>query len=244
MSITTMACDASKLPPHKKIPGGVVINDWAVKTTKGTIYNSHERDETEDKLKIPLPEMLFGHNSLKLHHSSGFTISFQAVPALDLVDKKNDTIKVRMSTEWTRKRPNTEINKVYNPFDWTYTTTYKGEIENGENGSVTVESTNEGIDIERLKRPDPIVFFDEVPLFEDELADNGSATLSVKVRVMPSCFLVLQRFFLRVDGVLCRIHDTRVYHQFGKDYLIRDYTAKEDMWSSVNQVKLVNRRAS
>jgi len=32
-------------------------------------------------------------------------------------------------------------------------------------------------------------------------------------RVMATGFFILMRFFLRVDGVLVRLNDTRVYHQ-------------------------------
>lgn len=32
-------------------------------------------------------------------------------------------------------------------------------------------------------------------------------------RVMPSSFFVLLRFFLRVDGVLIRMNDTRLHHE-------------------------------
>jgi len=35
------------------------------------------------------------------------------------------------------------------------------------------------------------------------------------------------RFFLRVDGVLSRIYDTRLYHEFQTNYLIREYSEKE-----------------
>jgi type 2A phosphatase activator TIP41 len=40
---------------------------------------------------------------------------------------------------------------------------------------------------------------------------------------MPTAFLVLSRFFLRVDGVIVKILDTRVYHQFGTSILIREF---------------------
>jgi type 2A phosphatase activator TIP41 len=43
------------------------------------------------------------------------------------------------------------------------------------------EETSMCIDIEKLKLPEPIYFYDENVLFEDELADNGTATLIVKV---------------------------------------------------------------
>ena len=44
---------------------------------------------------------------------------------------------------------------------------------------------------------------------------------------MASGFLVLQRFFLRVDGVLVRINDTRLYHAAQTDFLLREYTSRE-----------------
>ncbi|KAJ7682356.1 type 2A phosphatase activator TIP41 [Mycena polygramma] len=70
------------------------------------------------------------------------------------------------------------------------------------------------IPLAELTRPDPILFYAEVPLFEDELHDNGASHLLVRIRVMPTCLFILARFTLRVDNVLFRTHDTRVYHSF------------------------------
>lgn len=39
---------------------------------------------------------------------------------------------------------------------------------------------------------------------------------------MESGFYILLRFFLRVDGVLVRMNDTRIYHQVS-DYVITSY---------------------
>jgi type 2A phosphatase activator TIP41 len=72
-------------------------------------------------------------------------------------------------------------------------------------------------------------------LYEDELADNGIALLSVKVRVMPARLLVLSRFFLRLDGVVFRIRDTRVYVEFQTGEVIREYTAREEKYETVRQ---------
>lgn len=52
---------------------------------------------------------------------------------------------------------------------------------------------------------------------------------------MPSSFFILLRFFLRVDGVMVRINDTRVFHDFTKDFVIREFTSKE---CSVKDLKL------
>ncbi|MEQ2316696.1 hypothetical protein AMECASPLE_035228 [Ameca splendens] len=47
-------------------------------------------------------------------------------------------------------------------------------------------------------------------------------------RVMPSSFFLLQRFFLRVDGVLIKINDTRLYYEDGKNYMLREFSTREN----------------
>jgi type 2A phosphatase activator TIP41 len=86
-----------------------------------------------------------------------------------------------------------------------------------------------------LKRPDPILFFDDVILYEDELADNGIAMLSCKIRVMPARLLLLTRFFLRLDDVVFRIRDTRVFVEFATGEVIREYTAREEEYEVVRK---------
>lgn len=119
------------------------------------------------------------------------------------------------------------------PFDWSYSTNYQG-TERSESRSL--EPSNIPIPLELLKRPDPIIFFDEVMLYEDEMADNGITALSCKVRVMPARLLLLCRFFMRLDGVMVRVRDTRVYVEFDKGEVIREYTAREDKYETVRQV--------
>lgn len=46
-------------------------------------------------------------------------------------------------------------------------------------------------------------------------------------RVMPSSFFILLRYFLRIDNVMLRINDTRIYHELGKNYLLREFTSRE-----------------
>lgn len=53
-------------------------------------------------------------------------------------------------------------------------------------------------------------------------------------RVMPSSYFILLRFFLRVDGVLARINDTRLYHEFETSYILREFTSKEAKVSDLN----------
>jgi type 2A phosphatase activator TIP41 len=73
------------------------------------------------------------------------------------------------------------ITDVVKPYDWTYSTKYSGTNASVSDSMQFEVTTEEAIDIEQLKRPDPILFYDENILFEDELADNGTAVLTTKV---------------------------------------------------------------
>ena len=116
------------------------------------------------------------------------------------------------------------------PFDWTFTTPYKGtHVSENEQTGLIETPTNERINMEKLKLPEQISFFEDICLFEDELSDHGTASLSIKIRVMPSSFYILQRFFLRVDGVVIRVYDTRIHHEAANQYMIREYTEKESL---------------
>jgi type 2A phosphatase activator TIP41 len=72
-------------------------------------------------------------------------------------------------------------------------------------------------------------------LYEDELADNGITMLSCKIRVMPARLLLLVRLFMRLDGVLIRIRDTRVFVEFATGEVIREYTAREEKYEVVRK---------
>ncbi|KAL2917844.1 Tap42 interacting protein [Polyrhizophydium stewartii] len=245
---------ATAAPRHRLFADGptkgIAIGDWQIATTKRPICNSAELDRVAEWISIPLPEMLFGNNELVVAHRSGVSVVFNAVEALALVDdtpESADKTKVAASAQWTRTSVKTHgsIHKVVRPYDWTYTTEYCGTVSQrggspeGESQdravAIQMQPSEVGINIQRLIAPEPILFYDELVLFEDELADNGAAVLSLRMRVMPSCFLVLQRFFLRVDNVLLRINDTRVFHEFGSDVLIREYTSREAPYESVKQ---------
>ena len=78
-------------------------------------------------------------------------------------------------------------------YDWTYSTDYKGSLQRfmqskgsrvtltRRDGEVKVEATAERIDYEKLKEREPILWFEDVSLYEDELHDHGISAMSVKV---------------------------------------------------------------
>jgi type 2A phosphatase activator TIP41 len=136
-----------------------------------------------------------------------------------------------------------ELAKEGSSYDWTFTTPYRGtttvrgeDIGGGEGGGEGVNSselnsntnirwkpTEERLDMALLTRRDPIELFDEISLYESELDDHGVSSLSVKIRVTESCWFLLLRFWLCVDGVLIRSRETRLCCDLRRR---RDATAK------------------
>lgn len=132
-----------------------------------------------------------------------------------------------------REKKHEGITEIVKPFDWSYSTDYKGTAKSSTH---IFKPSKSPIPLELLKRPDPILFFDEVMLYEDEMADNGITLLSCKIRVMPARLLLLCRFFMRLDNVLLRIRDTRVYVDFESGEVIREYLEKEEDYDVVRKV--------
>ncbi|KAF2433562.1 TIP41-domain-containing protein [Tothia fuscella] len=213
----------------------VTQSGFKITTRKLPILKAGPIEEMTNKLGIAPPEMIFGDNSVRIEHEkSGWSIDFNAFDALNRVDKTGDSmLKVSYSKEWQKNRVHVheEIKEVIKPFDWSYSTDFKGTTPNPPQ----FQSSNTPIPIALLTRPDPIIFFDELVLYEDELADNGIAMLSCKIRVMPARLLLLTRFFLRLDDVILRIRDTRVFVEFKTGQVIREYTAREEKYETLKQ---------
>ncbi|VTJ75967.1 Hypothetical predicted protein [Marmota monax] len=210
---------------------------WKLTASKTHIMKSADVERLADELHMPsLPEMMFGDNVLRIQHCSGFGIEFNATDALRCVNNYQGILKVACAEEWQESRTEGEHSKeVIKPYDWTYTTDYKGTLL-GESLKLKVVPTTDHIDTEKLKAREQIKFFEEVLLFEDELHDHGVSSLSVKIRVMPSSFFLLLRFFLRIDGVLIRMNDTRLYHEADKTYMLREYTSRESKIANLMHV--------
>lgn len=210
---------------------------WKVTTRKQPILKAEPIEDLSQKIGIPIPEMIFGDNFVSVTHvKSGVAISFNAPDALDRVSKTEEgMLQVAVAEEWKKERSHQEeVKQVVKPFDWSYSTPYKGTTS-GEGAWKESTQAKHPIRTDLLSRPDPILFFDAVDLYEDELADNGIALLSIKVRVMPDRLLLLSRFFLRLDGVIIRIRDTRVYVEHASNIFIRQYTAREGKYDAVQE---------
>ncbi|PNP80233.1 hypothetical protein FNYG_06476 [Fusarium nygamai] len=216
---------------------------FRISTRKLPISKAGTIDALTEKIGIPMPEMIFGENVVGIEHvPSGWSLNFNTPDALDAVDKTDrHMLKVAYARDWESTREGTTqgIKEVVKPYDWSYSTTYTGSIEAS---ALQFAPTDKVIPIELLKRRDPILFFDEVMLYESELDDNGISIFSVKVRVHEKRMLLLCRLFMRLDNVVLRIRDTRVYVDFETDEVIREYSAQEETYENVKRKLLMSGR--
>ena len=91
-------------------------------------------------------------------------------------------------------------------YDWTYQTSYKGTVKNGE----IEPSPAAKIDMDQLKKRETIGWYRDIRLYDDEIDDNGAVSCSVKIRIMPSCIFILVRYYLRVDKGECYVASTLI----------------------------------
>ncbi|KAJ2159642.1 Tap42 interacting protein [Coemansia sp. RSA 552] len=228
-------------PAYERIDSGNVaglrIHGWEITSCRCPILSNAAIERYADELGFNAPEMIFGDNYLRLRHvASGKEMTLRALDALHMVDTGPDSarsVQVSIAEGWSEasRRNRSDITDVIKPFDWTFSTKYRGSAGNG---LVFVPATT-GIDYACLRQREEILFYDENVLFEDDLGDNGTSQLAFKVRVMPSGFFVLQRFFLRVDGVLFRIYDSRIYHRFGSAEVTREFSIRQAPFDDIKR---------
>lgn len=129
-------------------------------------------------LELPhLPDMVFHKNILVISHKTGARLEFNPIDALKLVRNEKLDLKVACSDEWRESRQPADTQEKVKPFDWTFTTEYRGTV----NEKFAVETTDQKIDMAKLMKREPIYFYHDLTLFEDELHDHGISVLSVKV---------------------------------------------------------------
>ncbi|MES1909913.1 MAG: hypothetical protein MHM6MM_002596 [Cercozoa sp. M6MM] len=201
---------------------GIRIGGWEVSAVQGThIANETVRDELERQLALPeLPEMLHDRHEVILTHGDKFSATLNTLHCLQSLPKEAG-VQVAAAREWQ------EANSGYEQarqFDWTYSTHSHGDVRG------TPCDQEGSIDTQLLMRRDPILWSTDVILFEDELHDCGVSQVRVRARVMPTCFLVLMRSFVRADNVVVRLRDTRFFHVFGSDTVVQDMQYRECKW--------------
>ena len=82
-----------------------------------------------------------------------------------------------------------------------------------------------------------VLNYNQIHFFEDELGDIGFSEGKIGFGVMNECFLGLMRCYLRVDNMIVRNIDTKIYHKFGDKYIIRNFLVKEKTYDELTNNK-------
>ena len=240
--------------------GPMVDETWfSVVTTnfeKVAQYRGPDRDK-KVRRRINLPEMVFpaAHVAFE-HRKQNLWISWDVLDALDEWAKAHKNIPLHSDDEcngvsvlksenaelWAKKKKAMMKQKSSDAFhmDWTYSSPFCGSVE----GGTWQPLAKSGLKLDMLKdKSIPILFFDELVLYEDDLHDNGHVQFSLKIRVMPTCAFVLARMYVRIDRVLLRLRETRMLFEFDQtgnqqDNIYRDVTWRECHWQDLPAYKL------
>ncbi|KAG2860087.1 hypothetical protein PC110_g4069 [Phytophthora cactorum] len=202
------------------------IGGWRFSCHKAPAMSSAQREELAAELRlrpaIPLPEVVFADSTLQIDHpASGLTIHFDAKEALYtwMLDHQ------RVAEQW---EPSS--------FDFTYSTTYRGTVLQ-KGCSLEITQTSDTLPLDKLQQQVAILFYDRLLLFEDDIRDLGEIYVEVRVRVMEFGFLLLCRYYCRIDEKqTLKLQDTRYYHEFGDDFVWRDHETRE---STIGDIKRV-----
>lgn len=144
-------------------------------------------------------------------------------------------------------------------YDWTFSTPYTGSaflyhnrINNKSDNVQWKQSSTSLIELPLLTdQTQPILFFDDINLYEDDMHDNGYVSLKCKIRVMPTCFFILMTLFVRVDHVLVRVKEVRMFCKFPLDgdnkdvinekkfhRICKDVSWRECRWDQLEELNL------
>ena len=229
--------------------------DWDFYYHSENMMNSKDLDlliknKEESKLHINhLPEIFYGFNRLFLiNKSKNFCYEFNPLQMLSLA---NYNLRKKLLKEkeiyYIPNQAKSQYSKTddsKNDEDWSFSSPYMGHITSIKNSTMSkyypeiketkifkIEKTN-------LKFPETkvenVLNYNQIHFFEDELGDIGFSEGKIGFGVMNECFLGLMRCYLRVDKMIVRNIDTKIYHKFGDKYIIRNFLVKEKTYDELN----------
>ncbi|KAF1770655.1 hypothetical protein GCK72_002476 [Caenorhabditis remanei] len=188
-------------------------------TTAYTDYLGHKaarnqkKDDTAGEEKvIGYPEVCFKNGRLSMTFNKGSIISFSYSDAVEVMMEGKGESKV---TENEKEREKT--------MDYfSQASHYKGTTNGWE-----ISPTDEAIRNEKRTKSDDAEFTASFKLFEEQLPKDF-VKLSARARIAKGgCFYVLLRFYMRVDGVLLRVCDTRIVGDSDSHHVIREWQLRE-----------------
>ena len=245
-----------KVPPNNKeiTLSKFSYKGWDFYSHTENMMNSKDldiliKDKGENGLFVShLPEIFYGYNRLFLiNESANFCYEFNPLQMLSLT---SNTIRQKLLKEKEiyyipsqakSQYSKTDDNKAEE--DWSFSSPYIGHITSINNCCMSkyynkIKKTKKfQIEKSDIKFPETkvenVLNYNQVHFFEDELGDIGFSEGKIGFGVMNECFLGLMRCYLRVDNMLVRNIDTKIYHKFGDKYIIRNFTVKEKTYDEL-----------
>ena len=224
---------------------------WDFYSYKENMMNSSEldilcRNRKEYKIFIGhLPEIFYGYNRLFLvNKSKNFSYEFNPLQMLSLTNKyiRQKLLKEKeiyyipkqAKPQYGKKEEN--INEEEEE-DWSFSTPYMGHITSINKSDINIFYPEMKNDKKFITKLTDIIFpetkienllnYEQIHFFEDELGDIGFSEGKIGFGVMEKNFLGLMRSYIRVDNMIVRNIDTKIYHKFGENYILRNFTVKE-----------------
>jgi len=228
--------------------------NWDFYTHTENMMNSKDLDlliKNKDKNGLyinHLPEIFYGFNRLFLVNKSyNFCYEFNPLQMLSLVNNKirNKLLKEKeiYYIPSQAKSQYTKSDTLISEEDWSFSTPYIGHITYINNSPINkyypeIKETKR-FKIEKTDilfpqiKIENILNYNQIHFFEDELGDIGFSEGKIGMGIMNDCFLGLMRCYLRVDNMLVRNIDTKIYHKFGEKYIIRNFQVKEKTYDEL-----------
>ena len=207
------------------------------------------KNKEENGLYIShLPEIFYGFNRLfLLNESQNFCYEFNPLQMLSLT---NNNVRQKLLKEkeiyyipTQAKSQYSKTDDTKNEMDWSFSSPYMGHITSINNCIMNkyYPKINETKKFRTEKsnmlfpeiKVENVLNYNQVQFFEDELGDIGLSEGKIGFGVMDQCFLGLMRCYLRVDNMLVRNIDTKIYHKFGEKYIIRNFSVKEKTYDEL-----------
>lgn len=207
------------------------------------------KNKEENGLYIShLPEIFYGFNRLfLLNESQNFCYEFNPLQMLSLT---NNNVRQKLLKEkeiyyipTQAKSQYSKTDDTKNEMDWSFSSPYMGHITSinncimnkyypkiNETKKFRTEKSNKIFPEIKVEN---VLNYNQVQFFEDELGDIGLSEGKIGFGVMDQCFLGLMRCYLRVDNMLVRNIDTKIYHKFGEKYIIRNFSVKEKTYDEL-----------
>lgn len=242
-------------PNNKKIElSKFSYKGWDFYSHTENMLNSKDLDiliknKEENGLYIShLPEIFYGFNRLfLLNESQNFCYEFNPLQMLSLT---NNNVRQKLLKEkeiyyipTQAKSQYSKTDDTKNEMDWSFSSPYMGHITSINNCIMNkyYPKINETKKFRTEKsnmifpeiKVENVLNYNQVQFFEDELGDIGLSEGKIGFGVMDQCFLGLMRCYLRVDNMLVRNIDTKIYHKFGEKYIIRNFSVKEKTYDEL-----------